>query len=514
MKKGKPKTKREQQTPKKERESVIRGVKDEALKKLLEQRAKTNPGFAPPLKGKKGKKTDSGFIFMRPIRDDDDPDGPHPDDDPPPDDPCSGIVHVWQPDLAAQIETFQNECPEPQALGRIERALGGNLSRFRFTDPEVRVRCVAGVITIMVWGTKVVPGSCQDLARQRAQIPNLRVGGNFGVFINSNLIQRLATEAFQNAPKRFSGNGAPSLSGPLHITSLSIAFKSPDTIETYIGGYDERPWPDVYFTQTLIDRLRTLRQCESTEKTEYSKAAQIIGLLILGVLSFAIPMLIPVTAFVLFKDIDAALNQPDGEPQGGVGCRILESLPDEISLPQTGGLSGTLDAGVMAMIGPTVFDVVREKLVIAYGQPSVDSRGLFVSALASTQPRVPSIRVVGPGNLSIFHTGNQTSADYRVSADDFFGRLTFRWSASGGSNVQIQNPDKGRTRITFRRGNAKNGDTFERTISVRVTDQEGSSVTASRTVTLFVNEPDGTPPICQIRPWLPQCNPGGPEEPV
>jgi hypothetical protein len=46
---------------------------------------------------------------------------------------------------------------------------------------------------------------------------------------------------------------------------------------------------------------------------------------------------------------------------------------------------------------------------------------------------------------------------------------------------------------------------------VRVTDQEGSSATASRTVTITVNEPDGLPPICQIRPWLPQCNPRGPD---
>jgi hypothetical protein len=101
--------------------------------------------------------------------------------------------------------------------------------------------------------------------------------------------------------------------------------------------------------------------------------------------------------------------------------------------------------------------------------------------------------------------GSQTFGDFVAVSDDFFGGRTFQWSA--GPNTQIDNPNGSRTRITFRRGNAPQGEAFERTVSVRVTDSEGSSVTASKIVTVFVNEDDNLPPICQIRPWLPQCNP-------
>lgn len=498
------------------RETFVRGIEDDELKRRLEQRAKTDPGTVPSLNEKPGRRGEPGFIFMRPLCDGSDcPHEPGLDEEPPPDDPCWGIPFVWQPDLAAQLDTGETSCPSASALGRIERALGGNLSRFRFSDPEVRVSCETGVISIMVWGTRVPPGSCQDLARQRARIPNLRAGGNFGVFLNSSLIRRLTAEAFQNAPKTYAPNGVPSLSGPIHLTGMSIAIKPPDTIETHISGYDERPWPDVDFTKILIDRLKTLRQCETTERTEHGVVEQIIATLSAIIGSIIIPLLIPFAAFALFQNVAAVIRQPDGSPQGGVGCRVLESLPDEIALPQTGGLSGTLDPGRLARARvPSVLDVQREKLVIAYGQPAVDQRGLFVSALATPQPRVPSIQIAGPASLTILRHGPQTFGEYRVSADDFFGRLSFDWSASGGTAVHIENPDRSRTRIDFRRGDAQDGDTFERTISVRVTDQEGSSATASRTITLFVNEADGTPPICQIRPWLPECNPGGPEAPV
>jgi hypothetical protein len=54
------------------------------------------------------------------------------------------------------------------------------------------------------------------------------------------------------------------------------------------------------------------------------------------------------------------------------------------------------------------------------------------------------------------------------------------------------------------------GDSFQRTITLRIKDEEGSTAIASRTVTITVNESDDLPPICQIKPWLPQCNPGAP----
>jgi hypothetical protein len=146
-----------------------------------------------------------------------------------------------------------------------------------------------------------------------------------------------------------------------------------------------------------------------------------------------------------------------------------------------------------------------------YLEPAVDDRGLFVAALATPADRTPAVRPIGPSNLSIYSNASETFGIYKVQADDFFGGLSFSWS--GGSNVTVHSPNRAITRISFRRGATQPGNSFERTVTVRVIDAEGSSITASRIVSIYVSEPDGLPPICQIQPWLPQCQPGGPEEP-
>ncbi|MFL6646774.1 MAG: hypothetical protein ACJ8KO_02325, partial [Sulfurifustaceae bacterium] len=438
---------------------------------------------------------------------------PEPDPDRPPKDPCAGQTWVWMPDIAVQLNTGE-ACPSEADLKRIEQGLGGNLSRFELPDPDVRVRCENGNIFIRIWGNRVQPDSCSELARKRAQVPDLVEGGlGLGLFVNSSLIRRLAHDAFQKAPKRFGASGYPDPNGPLHLTGLSLVFKAPNIIETYISGYDERPWPDVYFTKTLIDHLQAFQMCTTEDKTDYSVVSQIVAALVLGVFSVALPILLPVTAFVLFGDIDAAINQPDAELQGGAGCRLLQTLPVEIPLPQTGGILPPLPIGSMARRSaarvrvPNGIRPKKQKLVLTYGQPAVNDGGLFVKALVERQDRVPSAHVTGPTTLSVYSTAAETFGNYIAYADDFFGNLTYRWSA--GPNVVIHSPAQQGTKISFRRGNAQPGSSFERTFSVRVTDQEGSSVTVSRTVLIYVSEPDELPPICRAKPWLPQCQPGG-----
>jgi hypothetical protein len=485
-------------------------VSDSDLTKLLASSARTNPKTAPSTKGGKSIAPAGGFIFMRPLCDDlDCPPVPDPDDDTPPD-PCAGQSFVWQPDIAVQLNTGESTCPSAADLARIQSGVGGNLARFHLPDPDVRVSCEGGKIFIRIWGTRVPPNSCSEQARQRAHVPDLVAGGNFGLFLNSSLIGRLAQKAFQNAPKQLSGNGAPSPFGPIHLTGLSIEFKSPHTIVTRISGYDERPWPDAYFTQVITDELLALRNCHTESHTDVDKGPPIIGELVLIIMSIAIPLVIPLAAFVLIGDIEALLNNPGNNTEGGAGCRLLQTLPDEIPLPQEGGLAPPIAMAAKRVsarihVPDTTIHPKRQKLVIAYAQPTVDNRGLFVGALAGRQDRVPAAHVIGPSNLVILFPGSHTFGTFQAVPDDFFGRLTFKWSA--GPGTQIHSPTGSRTKITFQRGNVPRGDSFERTVSVRITDVEGSSVTASRSVTVFVNEDDNLPPICQIKPWLPQCNP-------
>ena len=123
-----------------------------------------------------------GLIFMRPLCDDYDcPGEPDPDDDTPPD-PCAGQHFVWQPDIAVQLNTGETTCPPATDLTRIQNGLGGNLSQFHLPDPDVRVTCEGGKIFIKIWGTSVPPNSCSELARQRAQVPDLVGGGNFELY--------------------------------------------------------------------------------------------------------------------------------------------------------------------------------------------------------------------------------------------------------------------------------------------------------------------------------------------
>lgn len=494
----------------KHKQRWIRGVDDSDLEKELARRARTNPRTVAPATGKSNRTPDSGFIFMRPVCDDYDcPGYPDPDDDTPPTDPCAGQSWVWQPDIAVQLNTGEADCPSAADLARIEHGLGSNLSPFHLSNPDVRVRCTAGKIYISIWGNRVQPDSCSEQARQRAQIPDLVAGGNFGLFINSSLIRRLADESFQAGPRRLSANGAPSSSGPIHLTGLSVAFKSPHTIETYVTGYDDRPWPDVYFTTTLTDELESLLGCTSTSDTESSIAAQIFSFLWLVALSVGIPLLIPVAGFVLFGDLDAALNQPDAGSEGGVGRRLLQTLPTEIPLPQSGGV-----APPMAMMGAVAarvrlpdigIEVERKKLVIAYAQPTVDDRGLFVGALAGKQDRIPAAHVNGPSSLSVATGAAQTFGYYTAIAQDFFGKLVYTWSA--GANATIHNQGQRSTKITFKRGTTAPGSSFQRIVKVTVTDPEGSTATAAHDVSIFVNDSPDMSPLCMAKPWLPQCNP-------
>jgi hypothetical protein len=175
---------------------------------------------------------------------------------------------VWQPDLAARLH-LGDDCPTEASLTLLEQVVASNLSRFKLPDPEVRASCNNRVVDILIWGTRVTPGSCGDLSRKRAQVPDdIAAGGLVGIYLSAGLIRRLAQDAFDAAPKRLYSNGFPGADGPIHLSSLSVAFESPDVVKTTITGYDERPWPDVGFTTIITDHLLELRGCTTETNTE------------------------------------------------------------------------------------------------------------------------------------------------------------------------------------------------------------------------------------------------------
>jgi hypothetical protein len=487
----------------------IDGIDDTRLNRILQERADTHRGGASMLAEREGA---PGFVFLRPpCRGDDCPDlPPH---HPPTDDPCRGQTWVWQPDLAARL-IFDKDCPSQAELARLQQVIGGNLSRFQLADPDVRATCNNRVIDILIWGNRVPADSCSELARRRARIPDdIAQGGNFGVYVSAGLVRRLAQNAFNAAPKRLYANGFAGPDGPIHLTGLSVAFQAPNVVKTIITGYDERPWPDVGFTTTITDTLIDLRGCTTHSNTEPSRFDEVLAALFAAVtvaVAIFVPVLMPLPAFVLWTDLQA-LDRPDNPSDGGVGCRLLEGLPDQISLPQTGGPPTTVSSGVMARrvdLGDVIPQPKKQKLVIPYNQPRVDDRGILASAFVSVADRMPAGAVNGPSALSLDLHAPSTYGYFGAHIEDFYGQPTFRWTASG-SNVVIASPNARSTKITFQRGNAKPGDRFERTVTVKVTDVEGSTITASRVVTVFAAEPgDSLPPVCKVKPWLDICSPG------
>lgn len=487
----------------------IDGIDDAHLSRILEERSskhRRNPtlreGGVP-----------TGFVFLRPpCKGEDCPDPPS---HPPPKDPCRGQTWVWQPDLAARLVT-NDPCPSQADLALLQQIVGANLSHFKLPDPDVRASCSNGTIDILIWGNKVPASSCSDQARQRAQIPeDIAAGGTFGVYINAALIRRLAQDAFDAAPKRLYANGFPGPDGPIHLTGLGVAFESPNVVKTIITGYDDRPWPDVGFTTTITDTLNEMRVCTTSVDTEPSRFDEVLAALFEAVtlaLTVYVPVLMPLPAFVLWTDLQA-LDQPDNPPDGGAGCRLMEALPDQIPLPQSGGILPPLPTtGTMARlvdVGDTLPKPRRQKIVIPYNRPRVDDSGIKVSAIATKADRVPAAQVAGPTSLLLDLNAPSTYGYFGAHVEDFYGKLTFSWSVSG-SNVVVSNPNSPATKVAFGRGNMKPGDQVDRTVTVKVTDVEGSSATASLTVTVFAAEPgDSLPPVCKVKPWLDICSPGG-----
>jgi hypothetical protein len=222
-----------------------------------------------------------------------------------------------------------------------------------------------------------------------------------------------------------------------------------------------------------------------------------------------IPGLMPLPAFVIWTDL-GDLDRPNNPPDGGVGCRLVEALPDQISFPGTGGGVATTNTGVTARrvdVGDVIPQPKWQKLVIPYNRPRVDDRGILASALVSIVDRVPAVSVTGPNKLSLDLNASSTYGYFGAHPEDFYGTLIFAWTTVR-SDVIISSPTASATKITFQRGNAQLGDHFDRTVIVKVTDVEGNT-TASLVVTVFTAEFGDTPPaVCKVKPWLEVCSPG------
>jgi hypothetical protein len=304
----------------------------------------------------------------------------------------------------------------------------------------------------------------------------LRAGEGQVFFINSAMIRRQAFEAWNAAPKRLNGDSAPDADGPIHLTGFSLSFEFPNRVVTRVDGFDERPWPDVSFRLTTTDTLTLSAgqvQCDSEVDldvdTDWLNFLTGLFLLVLPPLGIV---------FLVERIIIASVDAPDAG--AGAGCGAAALIPREILIPQ------------------------GQKVVFSYSRLEVASGGIFAGGSFVVIPRSPGVAIGGPEQISVVEEPATVTRSYTAATiEDLRPPLQFAWSGDGFAST----PTARTTHFRFNLAGAQVGDVVARRVSVRVTDSDGLIGTAEKVVRLHITpeDEDDLPPVCRIKPWLPQC---------
>jgi len=401
---------------------------------------------------------------LRP-QDDDDGD-PFPDEDPEPPPPPPPPVSVQ--DLGLQ---FSPCLPADQAgnlVSAIRAAFGANA--------DVRTTCLSGTQRIGIWFRPFV-NEQSNQARNRGLRGLNIIGSNetFAVFVNSAMIRSRALEVWNAMPKRLDGDGKPDAGGPVHLTGFSLAFEAPDKVVTRVDGFDERPWPDVDFRLTLTDTLSASGgqlNCESASDLDVDTSWLNF---LTGVFLFAFPPLGIV--FLVERIIIAGIDDPDAG--SGAGCSAAALIPKEVLI--SGGL----------------------KVVAIYNRAQAGAGGIFAGGAFLVVPRTPEVRISGPAQIAVDEGTASVTRSYRVTTEDLRGALGIRWAGDGF----VQGQGQASAQIRFNLSGATPGQVVTKRVTVRVTDADNLSAEAEVMVriSITVADEDNLPPICRLKPWLPQC---------
>jgi hypothetical protein len=343
-------------------------------------------------------------------------------------------------------------------------------------NADVRTACINQTQRIGVW---LLPsGNPQDdQARNRglSRLNILGTGETLTFFINSALIRRKAQDGWNAAPKRLSGDGKPDPGGPIHLTGFSLSFESPNRIVTRLEGFDERPWPDVSFKLTITDTLSSSAgqvRCESKRDLDVDTSWLNV---LTGLFSFILPPLGIV--FLVERIIIASVDTPN--VNAGAGCGAVGMIPQEILIP----------AG--------------QKVVANYTRVEVSSGGIYAGGSFAVIPRSPEVTVAGPSQVSVVEGTASLSRTFSLHARDLRPPLQIAWSGDGSPTT----PTAETTSFRFNLGGARVGQVLTRRVTARVTDADGLVGSGDLIVQIHIipADDDGLPPICRVKPWLPQC---------
>ncbi|MCA1576990.1 MAG: hypothetical protein LC794_06455 [Acidobacteria bacterium] len=440
----------------------------------------TNPSPAfVRLRGSHSSKQEIVAVSRR--RDDDQE--PVPDDDPPP-----PPLPISTPDLALQLLICLDANLNNSIVSTVRQAVDPNA--------DVRAACINGTQRIGIWLRPYVNESsnqARDRGLERLNI--LGAGETMTFFVNSGLIRRQALDGWNAAPKRLNGNGDPDPNGPVHLTGFSVSFEGPNRVVSRIDGFDERPWPDADFRLTTTDTLSAVDDqlscdTESDLNVDTGWLDFLTGLFLLTLPPLGL-------VFLAQRLIVGSRDAPD--VGAGAGCGALDLIPKEILIPR------------------------GEKVVAFYRRVTVATTGIFAGGSVETMPRTPEVTITGPTQISVvegatsvtrnytLHTVDLRPPFYEVSSPNFAARITgpaiprprIEWSGDGFA----LRPSGETTGFRFNLADAQAGQVLTHRVAVVVEDVDGLSASTERIVQIHVTpaDLDDFPPICKVRPWLPQC---------
>jgi hypothetical protein len=410
-------------------------------------------------------------------RRDDDDDLPVPNEPPPPPPPTS------VPDFAMEFEPCLDEFKDifddvPDNLEEIVlrglRALFGG---------DVRSLCSISQDTgrrtqkFGIWLTLATSESVSNARDRGVQAIDFSIPSrSFTFFISSSFLRRIASDAWDNQPKILNGDFIPDPNGPIHLTSFSVSFDFPDKVVTKVGGFDERPWPDLPFEYVVTDTMTVNGfkvKADSVTKLIADDTLQKI----LAAISLPVGGILLSSLFLAQVIFISLIDDPD--PQSGVGGVAAELFPTELMI--RGG----------------------KKIVLIYGTPPrVTGGGIWAEGGFLSVNREPSVSILGKSEIAVKPGSSFVTGVYEVTTEDLLSPLSISWKAD---NPVLGSPK--RTSLAFRYPEASPGEIIERQISVSVTDVDNLVATAEKTVRIFVTaeEDDPIDPECQAKPWSPHC---------
>ncbi len=383
---------------------------------------------------------------------------------------------VSSPDLALQFRPALEEIDVPQlkdkVISAIKAAYGANAN--------VRYSGSNNVGRIGIWFRASVSDSDNQARDRGLQAVNILKGSeNFAIFINASYVKVEANKAWQQMPKVLNGDMKPDSSGPIHLSSLSVTFQSPDTIVTKLSGFDERPWPDVDFVFTIKD-VFDVSSTEITVETNDDLDVDTSWLnWLTGIFLIVFP---PLGVVFLVENIIVRVFEGEQEDydDGGVGKKIASTLPKEIMIK--GG----------------------KKIIFLYNRLDIASGGIFGGGTALPVDRTPSLEIRGLFNLTSDSNSTSITKKYKAITEDLRGNLQYRWKVNGTAvSENSKSPN-----IKFNLGQTQPGQVLTKELSLTVTDADGLSASIEKEVKIFISlDDDRLPPICKVKPYLPQCQP-------